>query len=59
MRRILLLLPTFELENPAVSRLCVFAGSVPSVYTYAITAITTNPVCSDAVTINMTGCHTA
>ena len=56
---IILLLPTFESENPVVSGLSVFAGSVPSVYTYAITAIITNPVCSDAVTVNMTGCHTA
>lgn len=55
---IILLLATFESENPVVSGLSGFAGSVPSVYTYAIIAVITNPACSDAVTVNRTGCHT-
>jgi len=53
---ITLLLPAFESENPVMSGGLGFAGSVPSVYTYAITAIIASLACSDAVTVNKTGC---
>lgn len=48
----------FTLDNTLTSVLC-FCDRVPSVYTRVITAIISNPVCSDGVSVIMAGCHTA